>query len=97
LNHEISEKELNEAKFLIFQDLDAPTTPSMKAYSQFTFGLDDSFKQKRRDIILDAQKKDLIRVCEQFLSKPEFKSTSILGSLESIPEEIKNSKEWNKQ
>eukprot|EP01080_Neovahlkampfia_damariscottae_P009258 gene9258-1345_t len=66
INHEITDKELNEAKFLVFQDLDSPVSPAAKAYSNFVYGFDDEFKQKRRNILLDCEKKDLIRVCEIF-------------------------------
>ena len=96
LNHEITDKELNEAKFLIFQDLDSPVSPAAKAYSSFVYGLNDEFKQKRRNILLDCEKKDLIRVSEKYLIKPEVSSISVLGSKDDIPEKIKESLEWNK-
>lgn len=95
LNASISDKELDEAKLQIFQDLDAPSTPQNKAYPMFVYGITDEIKQKRRQEIFNATKSDILRAAEKHLTGSILQSTAILGYSDHCPDEIKsNPSKW---
>jgi Zn-dependent M16 (insulinase) family peptidase len=94
LNSEITEKEIDEAKLQIFQDLDSPVSPNSKAYPKFIYGITDEYKQKRREEILYATKENILKAAERHLTVKLPNSTTVLGSMESCPVEILESSEW---
>lgn len=94
LNTKLTEKELDEAKLQIFQDLDSPSSPNAKAYPKFIYGITDELKQKRREEILNATRDDIFRATKDHLLSNNFSSTAVLGSIETCPVEILESSDW---
>jgi Zn-dependent M16 (insulinase) family peptidase len=90
-----TEKELEEAKLQVFQQLDAPSSPHVKVFTQFIYGITDEIRQRRRNAILDTSANDIIDVCGKYLArKVALRSTAVLGDESNIPDQIRNSKEW---
>ncbi|SCU89095.1 LANO_0D03906g1_1 [Lachancea nothofagi CBS 11611] len=64
---EWSTSDLDEAKLTIFQQVDAPISPSSEGTSQFHFGISDEMRQKRREQLLDVRLKDVRSAAEKYI------------------------------
>ncbi|CAR24777.1 pitrilysin family metalloprotease [Lachancea thermotolerans CBS 6340] len=61
--------DLNEAKLTIFQQVDAPISPSSEGSILFNYGITDSMRQVRREQLLDVNLEDVRAAAEKYLFK----------------------------
>lgn len=69
------DKDIDEAKLRLFSSIDHPVAPSRQGALEFTSGITWEMRQKNREGILDATRKDLIEMAEKYLV-PATSSTS---------------------
>ncbi|EDQ89853.1 uncharacterized protein MONBRDRAFT_25023 [Monosiga brevicollis MX1] len=65
---QFSDRDLNEAKLMAFQQLDGPSSPGRRGRDWFMADIDPTMKQKRRERLLDASREDVLRAAQRFLS-----------------------------
>ncbi|KAL9112399.1 MAG: hypothetical protein Q9227_003241 [Pyrenula ochraceoflavens] len=84
-----TDRELEEAKLGVFQQLDAPIDISGEGQKEFMYGITPKMEQQRRERLLDVTQKDIQQVADKFLIKidPEAQSTTILGEKKSWVDE----------
>lgn len=71
--------DVKEAKLRIFQQIDAPISPSGRGMRLFSSHLTDDQFQRHRQQLMDATKDDLIRVADRYLRSPDVYGVTILG------------------
>ena len=76
-----TDRELEEAKLSIFQQIDAPVDISNEGMKEFMYDITPAMEQKRRELLLGVTTKDVQQVADIFLasSRPEARSTCVLG------------------
>ncbi|KAJ1740765.1 Mitochondrial presequence protease [Coemansia sp. RSA 1086] len=74
LTHEISDREMREAKLSVFGDLDAPLSVSDEGMAYFTAGITDDMRQERRERFFAVTAQDLRQVAQQYLAGNEAQS-----------------------
>ena len=62
-----SDRDLEEAKLSVFQEVDAPESVNEEGMTRFLSGIDEDMQQRKREAILDVQKQDLVNVAERYL------------------------------
>ncbi|KAJ1674938.1 Mitochondrial presequence protease [Spiromyces aspiralis] len=67
LSHDISEREMREAKLSIFGGLDAPLSVSQESMRYFTTGITDDMLQARREEFFSVTAKDVKEAAEKYL------------------------------
>ncbi|KAJ1883128.1 Mitochondrial presequence protease [Coemansia sp. RSA 1722] len=76
--HQVSEREMMEAKLSVFGDLDHPLSVAEEGMTYFTTGVTDDMRQERRDRFFAVTANDLKDVAEKYLaSKDAGKVTSV--------------------
>ncbi|KAJ1824592.1 Mitochondrial presequence protease [Coemansia sp. RSA 2671] len=65
--HDISEREMTEAKLSVFGDLDSPLSVSEEGMTYFTTGITDDMRQERRDQFFEVTANDLKDVAAKYL------------------------------
>ncbi|KAJ1787673.1 Mitochondrial presequence protease, partial [Coemansia sp. RSA 2399] len=92
--HDISERELTEAKLSVFGDLDTPLSVSEEGMSYFTTGITDDMRQERREMFFNVSSNDLKDVAAKYLASDASGSQS---SVAVIGEEgLAISGEWKR-
>ncbi|KAJ2401627.1 Mitochondrial presequence protease [Coemansia sp. RSA 2559] len=69
--HDISERELTEAKLSVFGDLDTPLSVSEEGMSYFTTGITDDMRQERREMFFNVSSNDLKDVAAKYLASDD--------------------------
>ncbi|KAI8324367.1 hypothetical protein GQ54DRAFT_256547 [Martensiomyces pterosporus] len=84
--HEISDREMTEAKLSVFGDLDAPISVSEEGMTYFTTGITDDMRQERRDQFFSVTANDLKDVAAKYLvpSGGQLASLAVIGE-ETLP------------
>ncbi|KAJ1964019.1 Mitochondrial presequence protease [Dipsacomyces acuminosporus] len=84
--HEISDREMTEAKLSVFGDLDAPISVSEEGMTYFTTGITDDIRQERRDQFFSVTANDLKDVAAKYLvpSDGQLASLAVIGE-EALP------------
>merc|ERR1711879_1131754 len=59
--------DIDEAKLRLFSSIDHPVAPSRQGALEFSSGITWEMRQKNREGILDATRKDLIEMAEMYL------------------------------
>ncbi|KAJ2381662.1 Mitochondrial presequence protease, partial [Coemansia sp. RSA 2603] len=75
-SHEISDRELSEAKLSVFGDLDAPLAAADEGMAYFTAGITDDMRQERRERFFAVTSEDLKDVAYRYLASPEARAAS---------------------
>jgi presequence protease len=65
-----SDRDLEEAKLSVFQNIDAPQSVSREGMSKFLFGVTDEMVQERREQLLDVTKDQVRDVAQEYIVKP---------------------------
>ncbi|KAJ1721324.1 Mitochondrial presequence protease [Coemansia erecta] len=76
LTHEITDREITEAKLAVFGDLDAPLSAADEGMAYFTAGITDDMRQQRREQFLQVTPSDLKDVAQRYLLSPEAAAAS---------------------
>ncbi|KAJ2787294.1 Mitochondrial presequence protease [Coemansia interrupta] len=76
LAHEITEREITEAKLSVFGDLDAPLSAADEGMAYFTAGITDDMRQERREMFRATTAEDLKDVAQRYLASPEAAAAS---------------------
>jgi Zn-dependent M16 (insulinase) family peptidase len=81
------EKDIEEAKLRLFSSIDYPVAPSKQGMLEFTNGITWEMRQRHREVILAATRKDLIEVAEKYLTPSEasLPSITIFGNMAHNP------------
>ncbi|SCV01110.1 LAME_0G14114g1_1 [Lachancea meyersii CBS 8951] len=79
---------LDEAKLTIFQQVDAPISPSSEGVTEFSYGISDDMRQKRREQLLDVTLSDVRNVAEKYLLDSKSVSAAIGPKLAEMKEEL---------
>ncbi|KAJ1823818.1 Mitochondrial presequence protease, partial [Coemansia sp. RSA 2599] len=74
--HDISEREMTEAKLSVFGDLDTPLSVAEEGMSYFTTGITDDMRQERREQFFAVGPNDLKDVAAKYLASPESASVT---------------------
>lgn len=74
-----SAKDLEEAKFAIFQSVDAPTHVASEGSTRFLEEITDEMRQERREHFLDTTVLDLQAVTEKYLLPSEHDMFTVIG------------------
>lgn len=69
-----SERDIEESKLGVFQELDRPVDPGRRGLNFFTTGESDDMRQDYRKRLLDVQKDDVIKVAKKFLNQKKSSS-----------------------
>ncbi|KAJ2351366.1 Mitochondrial presequence protease, partial [Coemansia erecta] len=69
--HDVSERELREAKLSVFGDLDAPLSVADEGMAYFTAGITDDMRQERRERFFAVTPRDLRDAAELYLAAPD--------------------------
>lgn len=75
---EYSDKDIEESKLGVFQDIDRPVEPGRRGLNYFTHGETDEIRQEFRRRLLDVTKDDVIRVADKYLNNQEKIGTYII-------------------
>ncbi|XP_020291633.1 presequence protease, mitochondrial [Pseudomyrmex gracilis] len=67
VNYPLPQSDIDEAKLGIFQQIDAPTSPSNRGMLKFTQGITDDDLQKQRERLKAVTKDQLLHVAEKYL------------------------------
>lgn len=62
-----SDRELEESKLSVFQDIDAPTSVSSDGSKEFMYGVTEEMDQEMRERLLSVSKDDVQRVAQKYL------------------------------
>ncbi len=62
-----SDRDIEEAKLSVFQNLDAPESVSEEGMTRFLSGVDEGMEQERRERLLDVTEADVKGVAQRFL------------------------------
>lgn len=77
---EWSKQDLEEAKISVFQGIDAPESVSDEGMTRFLSQVDQEMEQRKREQLLDVQKRDIHAVAQKYLVEGMSKaSIAILG------------------
>ncbi|SCU91938.1 LAFA_0F06832g1_1 [Lachancea sp. 'fantastica'] len=85
--------DLDEAKLTIFQQVDAPISPSSEGVTEFTYGITDDMRQRRREQLLDVSLADVRNAAEKYLFNTETVSAAIGPKLAEMQKESWNIKD----
>ncbi|KAJ1934681.1 Mitochondrial presequence protease [Linderina macrospora] len=93
--HQISDRELSEAKLSVFGDLDSPLSVSEEGMTYFSTGITDDMRQERRDQFFAVTANDLKDVANKYLvpEAAQFSSLAVIGEESlAIPHDWKHVK-----
>lgn len=62
-----SDRDLEDAKISVFQNVDAPTSVNEEGMSRFLYGIDETMRQKRREQLLDVTKDQVREVAQKYI------------------------------
>lgn len=65
---EYSERDIEESKLGVFQEVDRPVEPGRRGMNFFTLEESDELRQKYRERLLDVKKDDVIHVAKKYLT-----------------------------
>lgn len=68
-SEEYNERDVEESKLGVFQDLDRPVEPGRRGLNYFTTGETDDMRQDYRKRLLDVNKDDVVKVAKKFLNQ----------------------------
>jgi len=89
----LKEKDLEEAKLSIFQDIDAPIPPSRRGTNEFNSKVTFPIRQAYRDALFSVTKREIKEVAERYLvNKDKESSVAVLGSEQNT--HVKEDKSW---
>ncbi|KAI5779469.1 Metalloenzyme, LuxS/M16 peptidase-like protein [Geopyxis carbonaria] len=94
VDREWTDKDLQEAKLSVFQDIDAPKSVSEEGMVYFLNGIDDEMRQSRRIQLLDVTSSDIQRVAQKYLInqlKEGQTATAVLGEKKTWVDDSWNS------
>ena len=74
---EYSDKDVEESKLGVFQDIDRPVEPGRRGLNYFTLGETDEMRQNYRRNLLDVSKKDIASVARKYLRQEKVGSCII--------------------
>uniref|UniRef100_A0A6G1SA68 Presequence protease, mitochondrial n=1 Tax=Aceria tosichella TaxID=561515 RepID=A0A6G1SA68_9ACAR len=66
---EYNERDIEESKLGVFQDIDKPVEPGRRGLNYFTTGETDDMRQDYRKRLLDVNKDDVVKVAKKFLNQ----------------------------
>jgi Zn-dependent M16 (insulinase) family peptidase len=92
-NTSIKDEWVQQAKFHVFQGIDAPVSPSKKGITEFNTGITYDMRQRKREKLLSATKDDLLGVAEKYLGSEDKASVSVMGSENNT--KFKEDQTWN--
>jgi len=94
--HNMTSSDVEEALLATFASIDQPKTPDTKGLAQFIFGVTQEQRQTYRDRLLSVTKKDVIDVCQRYLTPATMQSAhaTIVGDESNISNDIINNKVW---
>ena len=72
-----TERDIEEAKISLFQQIDAPKSINEEGLGKFIYGIDQGMKQRRRESLLDVAVADVKKVANRVLVKELDKSSNI--------------------
>ncbi|KAH8556273.1 peptidase M16C associated-domain-containing protein [Umbelopsis sp. PMI_123] len=90
-----SEQEMTEAKLSIFQGVDAPISVSQEGLLQFTDGISDDIRQRRREQLLNVTEEDVKHAAHQYLAVPSESQQYSLAILGEQTDKINSENGWN--
>lgn len=87
-----TDRELEESKLSLFQQIDAPRSVSSDGSKEFMYGITQEMDQKRREQLLSVTKDDVKRVAQRYMIEgcDQNVSTAILGEKKDWVEEDKS-------
>lgn len=62
-----SDRDLEDAKISVFQNVDSPTSVNEEGMGRFLYGIDAEMKQKRREQLLDVTKEQVRDVADKYI------------------------------
>lgn len=62
-----SDRDLEDAKISVFQNVDAPTSVNEEGMGRFLYGIDEETRQKRREQLLDVTKDQVREVAQNYI------------------------------
>lgn len=68
-SNDYSERDIEESKLGVFQDVDKPVEPGMRGQLYFLLGETDEIRQEYRKRLLEVTKKDIISMSTKYLKK----------------------------
>lgn len=66
-DREWTDRDIEEAKLSVFQNVDAPESVSAEGMTRFLSGVDEEMQQRRRERLLDVTREDVRRVAEEYV------------------------------
>jgi Zn-dependent M16 (insulinase) family peptidase len=66
---EYNDRDIEESKLGVFQDLDKPVEPGRRGLNYFTTGETDDMRQDYRKRLLDVHKDDVVKVAKKYLNQ----------------------------
>ena len=92
-DREWTDRDLEEAKLSVFQNIDAPESVSQEGMTQFVSGIDEEMEQKKREQMLDVTKEDVQKAAQKYLVEGMEKAkVAILGEKKTWVNEAEG---WN--
>ena len=74
-----SEREIEEAKLAVFQSVDAPVDVNVEGMVRFLSGIDQEMEQRRREWLLDVDKKQVKEAAEKLAEGMKEASVALIG------------------
>ncbi|KAG2182463.1 hypothetical protein INT43_007393 [Umbelopsis isabellina] len=90
-----SEQEMTEAKLSIFQGVDAPISVSKEGLLQFTDGISDDLRQRRREQLLNVTEDDVKYAAHKYLAEADVKQHYSLALLGEKNDKITSAQGWD--
>ncbi|KAI9286907.1 peptidase M16C associated-domain-containing protein [Umbelopsis sp. AD052] len=90
-----TEQEMTEAKLSIFQGVDAPISVSQEGLLQFTDGISDDIRSRRREQLLNVTEEDVKQAAHQYLAVPSETKQYSLAILGEQTDKISSQSGWN--
>ncbi|CAO3677852.1 unnamed protein product [Umbelopsis ramanniana] len=90
-----TEQEMTEAKLSIFQGVDAPISVSQEGLLQFTDGISDDIRSRRREQLLNVTEEDVKHAAHQYLAVPSETQQYSLAILGEQTDKISSQHGWN--
>lgn len=71
---EYDDRDVEESKLGVFQDIDKPIEPGKRGLNYFIHGETDEMRQEYRTRLLEVSRKDVVQVAEKYLNQKKFGS-----------------------
>ncbi|QSL65278.1 hypothetical protein MERGE_002587 [Pneumocystis wakefieldiae] len=94
MEHNWTQKELDEAKLSVFQSLDAPISINQEGLPYFMNSLSDEMRQQHRERLLQVSISDLYRVSKKYIFEPMSQQHSSVTVLGEKKKWIEQEKQW---